>query len=150
MGRVFAVVISMLWRIGASRSAAALQASLQATRSTTRKLREGCAPNGGETEFRPKVWRFSQCVPAGGFLSGVPLGCLRMWDQDHVWVPGPSGANADGMAGAAWSELDNPTRESHAGPHRHVPPWTELIRLLADMAAVRVRSNLRAPYGPRP
>jgi hypothetical protein len=37
---------------------------------------------------------------AGGFLPGAPLGCLRMWDQDYIWCPGPSETIRRARAGA--------------------------------------------------
>jgi hypothetical protein len=46
------------------------------------------ARRGFPTGFRPIR---TLTDGAGGFLPGVPLGCLGIADQDQIWSPGPQG-----------------------------------------------------------
>jgi len=60
---------------------------------------------------------------AGSFLPGVPLGCLHMWDQDHVWEPRPGRMRSKGRGDVRH------TRQPHAGIQRRAiaaRSWAEL------------------------
>src|SRR5262249_3357277 len=52
-------------------------------------------------DSRAAAWSASQANPAGGFVPGVPLGCLGMGDGIGFWVPGPCMVAAGQKAEAA-------------------------------------------------
>ena len=92
---------------------------------------------------------------AGGFLPGVPLGCLGMWEQDYIGAPGPLGVNPSNRMGQssqcealARNNADEATAErSAASQHDCEVHFFVLSRLRRSAAVLRARTTVLLDVG---